>query len=111
MSVFFETTDVILTPSAAAMPWPKTVTHPAVIDGQAVGPRGHAVFTGFANVAGLPALALPCAPSATGLPIGFQLVGAPGTDAALLALGARFEETCPWSQVWQVAEAGLSRRA
>jgi aspartyl-tRNA(Asn)/glutamyl-tRNA(Gln) amidotransferase subunit A len=97
MSVFFETTDVILTPAAAALPWPKTQTHPPTIDGQPVGPRGHAVFTAFANAAGLPGLALPCAPSPGGLPIGLQLVGAPATDGILLALGLQYEAAHPWT--------------
>jgi aspartyl-tRNA(Asn)/glutamyl-tRNA(Gln) amidotransferase subunit A len=100
MTVFFETTDLILTPAAAALPWPKTQSHPAIIDGQAVGPRGHAVFTAFANIAGLPSLALPSAASASGLPIGFQLVGAAGTDAGLLALGASYEQALPWADRW-----------
>ncbi len=100
MTVFFETTDLILTPAAAALPWPKTQSHPAIIDGQAVGPRGHAVFTAFANIAGLPSLALPGAASGSGLPIGFQLVGAAGTDAGLLALGASYEQALPWADRW-----------
>jgi aspartyl-tRNA(Asn)/glutamyl-tRNA(Gln) amidotransferase subunit A len=99
MSLFFETTDLILTPSAAALPWPKAETHPLTIDGQPVGPRGHAVFTAFANIAALPGLALPCAPSASGMPIGFQLVGGPATDAGLLALGAMYEAAFPWARL------------
>ena len=34
--------------------------HPTLIDGREVGARGHAVFTAFANAAGLPAIALQC---------------------------------------------------
>ncbi|HVY14591.1 MAG TPA: amidase [Rhodopila sp.] len=100
MSVFFETTDVLMTPSAAALPWPKTESHPPVIAGQPVGPRGHAVFTAFANAGGLPGLALPCERSAAGLPIGFQLVGPYGADAALLALGLQYEAAHPWADAW-----------
>ncbi len=100
LSVFFESTDLILTPAAAALPWPKADSHPPLIDSQTVGARGHAVFTPFANIAGLPALALPSAASRAGLPIGFQLVGAPGTDAWLLALGAGYEAGFPWAHRW-----------
>jgi aspartyl-tRNA(Asn)/glutamyl-tRNA(Gln) amidotransferase subunit A len=100
MALFFETTDLILTPSAAALPWPKTETHPPRIDGKPAGPRGHAVFTAFANIAALPALALPSAPSFSGLPIGFQVVGSSGSDAALLALGAQYEAAFPWADRW-----------
>lgn len=92
--------DLILTPAAAALPWPATESHPAQINGEAVGPRGHAVFTAFANAAGLPGLALPAAPSPEGMPIGLQLIARQGADAALLALGLHYEHHHPWRQRW-----------
>lgn len=100
MAVRFAGCDLLLTPSAAALPWPATESHPPAIAGQAVGPRGHAVFTAFANIAGLPGISLPCAPSAAGLPIGFQLVGPRGADATLLAVAAAYEAACPWADRW-----------
>ena len=48
----------------------------------------------IANVAGLPALALPFG-MANGLPLGVQLVGPPGADFALLKLGALIEARAP----------------
>jgi aspartyl-tRNA(Asn)/glutamyl-tRNA(Gln) amidotransferase subunit A len=93
---FFSEFDVLMTPAAAALPWPTHESHPSTIACQPVGPRGHAVFTAFANVAGSPALALPCMPSSTGLPIGLQLVGPHGGDEMLLALGRTYEGKCPW---------------
>ena len=92
---FFSEFDVLMTPAAAALPWPAQDSHPSTIAGQPVGPRGHAVFTAFANVAGSPALALPCMPSSNGLPIGLQLVGPHGSDEMLLALGRVYEDACP----------------
>ncbi|SDB73501.1 amidase [Belnapia rosea] len=100
MAGFFTSTDLILTPAAAALPWPAGTVAPPVIDGQAVGPRGHAVFTNFANLAGLPGIALPGRPSASGLPIGFQLVGPAGADGLLCALGREWEAAEPWA-MWQ----------
>lgn len=91
--------DFILTPATAAPPWPAKDTHPALIDGQAVRPRGHAVFTAFANAAGLPAIALPCG-FVQGLPTGFQLVGKPGADAQLLSLARAYETAHPWASAW-----------
>ena len=96
----FEQVDVIVMPSAAALPWTAELAFPDRIDGQEVGPRGHAVYTGWVNAAGLPALALPCAPAREGLPIGMQLIGRYGSDLALLDLGAEFEAAHPWADRW-----------
>jgi aspartyl-tRNA(Asn)/glutamyl-tRNA(Gln) amidotransferase subunit A len=103
LAAFFHDYDLILTPSAAALPWPAAQSHPGEIDGQAVGPRGHAVFTAFANLAGCPGINLPCAPSAAGLPIGFQLVGAQGADATVLAIAEQYEAAYPWKDPWAAA--------
>lgn len=96
----FHDIDVIVLPSAAALPWKAEDAFPTHIDGQEVGPRGHAVYTGWVNAAGLPGLALPCEPSREGLPIGMQLVGRYGSDDALLDLGAAYEAAHPWAQRW-----------
>jgi aspartyl-tRNA(Asn)/glutamyl-tRNA(Gln) amidotransferase subunit A len=100
MAGFFGAWDLMLTPSAAALPWPAGEVAPPIIAGQPVGPRGHAVFTNFANLAGLPGMALPGAPAASGLPIGFQLVGPSGSDGLLCALAAEWEAAEPWAQRW-----------
>jgi aspartyl-tRNA(Asn)/glutamyl-tRNA(Gln) amidotransferase subunit A len=102
LDVLFTDYDLLLTPAAAALPWPIDQTHPAHIAGRAVGPRGHAVFTGFVNAAGLPAIALPCAPSAAGLPNGLQLVGRWGADGALCAVAQAYEAARPWRDAWPV---------
>ncbi len=49
------------------------------------------VFTVSTNMAGLPALSLPCGFTAAGLPIGLQLTGRPFADVGLLALAAGVE--------------------
>jgi len=99
-TALFEHIDVIVMPSAAALPWPAHEAYPQRIDGQDVGPRGHAVYTGWVNAAGLPGLALPTAPAAEGLPIGMQLIGAYGSDDMLLDLGEACEAAAPWADRW-----------
>ncbi len=93
MAAQFERVDLVFMPSAAALPWPADEVFPPRIDGREVGPRGHAIYTGWVNVAGHPAIALPLAFSASGLPIGGQFVARLGADRDLLAFAARFEAT------------------
>jgi aspartyl-tRNA(Asn)/glutamyl-tRNA(Gln) amidotransferase subunit A len=82
----FDRFDLLLCPSAAALAWPAGMAFPPLIDGREAGPRGHAVFTAWMNVAGLPAVNLPLArlPGEGG--IGVQVVAGPGRDRALLEL-------------------------
>lgn len=87
--------DAILTPASAAHPWPATEAYPPVIDGQEVGPRGHAVYTGWVNAAGLPALAFPAPVSGT-LPVGLQLIGPMASEAWLLAMGGSIAPPFRW---------------
>lgn len=87
----FERYDFLVTPSAAAMPWPAAESHPAMIDGQPVGPRGHAVFTPVANALGLPAISLPCVVEAGALPVGLQLIAGQNRDWPLLAFAREYE--------------------
>jgi aspartyl-tRNA(Asn)/glutamyl-tRNA(Gln) amidotransferase subunit A len=103
LALLMQDIDCLLLPSAASQPWPARQTHPTLIDGQAVGPRGHAIFTSFVNAAGLPALALPAGLGATGLPLGIQLVGRHGADGWLCALGRQFERARPFAPLWERA--------
>ena len=92
--------DVMLTPSAAALPWPADEVYPSIIDGNQVGPRGHAVYTAFVNAAGCAAVSVPCEPSKAGLPIGFQLVAPAGHDERLCVLADEYENAEPWVHRW-----------
>ncbi|MGB3069095.1 MAG: amidase [Ottowia sp.] len=82
----FEHWDVIAMPCTAAQPWPAQQAYPPFINGQPVGPRGHAVFTGWVNAAGLPAISVPVRPDINGLPIGLQLIARHGAETTLLEL-------------------------
>ena len=61
----------------------------------------------FANVAGLPAMSIPLAMSADGLPIGIQFMGPRGSDLRLLALAAELERVLPWRDRRPPASAEL----
>lgn len=50
------------------------------------------VFTISTNLAGLPALSVPCGFSEGGLPLGFQLIGKPFEEADLLAIAHAYDK-------------------
>lgn len=81
---FFQTYDLLLCPATAALAWPADTIFPSKIDGQTVGPRGHAVFTGWMNVTGQPAVTVPVAMTLEGGGIGLQIVAGHGRDRDLL---------------------------
>ena len=72
----FAEVDVLITPTT-----PQT----AFAHGAAV-PTTQADFTCFANLAGCPALSLPMGITQSGLPVGLQMLGPPGSDLRLLEL-------------------------
>ncbi|WP_433862500.1 amidase family protein [Streptomyces sp. L7] len=53
-------------------------------------------FTSMLNVTGLPAITLPVAQTADGLPMGVQLIGRPGGERTLLSLAAQLERRLHW---------------
>jgi aspartyl-tRNA(Asn)/glutamyl-tRNA(Gln) amidotransferase subunit A len=48
------------------------------------------------NLAGVPALALPCGFSAAGLPLGLQIMGRHWDEATVYRVGAAYEQTTDW---------------
>ena len=94
----FETTDVLLAPVIASgplpaeswsqRPWRANVTAALSCSGG---------FTAPWNLAGFPAMSVPAGRHpATGLPIGVQLIGPPGSETRLLAVAAALELAQPW---------------
>ncbi len=87
--------DVLLTP---------TVPIPATEIGQretVIGDYEEAVysaltrFTGPTNLNGLPSLSVPCGSTASGLPVGMQLIGRQFDEATLYNFGHAYEEEAP----------------
>jgi aspartyl-tRNA(Asn)/glutamyl-tRNA(Gln) amidotransferase subunit A len=54
------------------------------------------IFTVPAPLAGLPALSLPCGFDAKGLPVGLQLTGDYFSEAKLLGIAHRFQQSSDW---------------
>lgn len=87
---FFDHHDLLLCPAAPVTAWPLGQIGPAVIGGQAAGPRGHAAFTPWFNLCGVPACSVP-AGQVRGLPVGLQIVAPRFEDARVLQMAAQIE--------------------
>jgi aspartyl-tRNA(Asn)/glutamyl-tRNA(Gln) amidotransferase subunit A len=54
-------------------------------------------LTRAANYLDLPGISVPCGLTATGLPVGLQVLGNPRDEASVVALGAAFEKVSGWN--------------
>ena len=54
------------------------------------------IFTISANLAGVPAISIPCGLSLEGLPIGLQLIGRPFEEESLLRAAYAYEQSTQW---------------
>ncbi len=55
------------------------------------------IYTVSANLAGVPALSVPCGLSSDGLPIGLQLIGNYWAETELLNIAHKYEDKFPLS--------------
>ena len=53
-------------------------------------------FTRFVNYLGLPALAVPAGFDVSGMPVGLQLIGHPGSEVTLLQIAVRLQDRTDW---------------
>ena len=60
------------------------------------GLAGRISFTGPFNLAGTPALSVPCGFSAAGLPMGLQIVGRPFAEETVLRVAHAYEQATEW---------------
>ena len=90
--------DVVLTPALALTPRP--VGWYDAEDGERNFAQQvlYTPFTSMVNVSGLPAIVLPVHVTAEGLPMGVQLIGRPGREDVLLAIGAQLERRINWGR-------------
>lgn len=90
--------DAVITPALAMTPRPLGWYDPDDPERNFTQQVQYTPYTSFVNVAGLPALTLPvgltpASSAEPGLPMGVQVIGRPGGEATLLALGAQWERS------------------
>ncbi|UFS60020.1 amidase [Subtercola endophyticus] len=101
----FSSFDAVLTPTLAMPPRPIGWFDPADAELNFAQQVQYTPFTSFVNVSGLPAITLPVGATpavgsaAGGLPIGMQLIGRPGGEATLFAVGRQLERGLQWYDV------------
>ena len=95
---FLERYDALLTPTMATPPLPLGVLSLSNPDGGAFLESLHKTigFTQLFNAAGNPAMSVPLAWNAAGLPIGVQFAGRYGDEATLFRLACQLEQARPW---------------
>jgi aspartyl-tRNA(Asn)/glutamyl-tRNA(Gln) amidotransferase subunit A len=92
---FFLRYDLLLSPTLATLPFTAGTERPAESPG---GSRlSWVAFTYPFNLTGQPAATVPCGFSATGLPVGLQIVGRRLQDSLVLRASAAFEAAAPWA--------------
>ena len=96
---FFATYDAVLTPTLADET--PRVGYLAPTDYQQVMDRliSWVAFTPLQNVTGEPAISLPFAQSADGMPVGMMLAAGMGQEALLLELAYELEDARPWARI------------
>jgi amidase len=97
LGAFFETWDVLLSPTIARTSLPLgTIRMDGDVDNydQALAPM--VAFTAVCNATGVPAMSVPLEWSDEGLPIGLHFVARLGAEEMLYSLAAQLERARPW---------------
>jgi len=87
---------VLLTPTLTRLPAPIGMRSQAGVSDDAV---RFSALVRIWNATGQPAISLPLGSSDGGVPVGVQLVGAPGRDDVVLALAAQLEQAVGWPAI------------
>jgi amidase len=93
LTAFLAEHDLLLTPTAITPPFPVETRFLAELNGHRFPSYIDWVAITYAiTLTGCPALSLPCGFTASGLPVGLQIVGRPRGEARLLAAAAMLED-------------------
>lgn len=95
----FETYDVLLMSTLGRLPVPIGELSPADVEEESYNRALYRFIpnTQPFNINGSPAMSVPLAMSAQGLPIGIQFVATPGAEALLFRLAGQLETAKPWA--------------
>ena len=93
---FFERYDLLVTPTLALPAFPLGIVGPREVMGREVTHLGWTLCYPF-NYSGQPAISVPAGWTASGLPVGLQIIGRRLEDALVLRAASAFEQRRPWA--------------
>ena len=92
MRRFFTSYDVLVLPTSQVPPFPADQEYPAEVNGRPMATYLDWMRSAYViTVTGCPAISVPAGATATGLPVGVQIVAPYGADRRLLEVAAAFE--------------------
>jgi aspartyl-tRNA(Asn)/glutamyl-tRNA(Gln) amidotransferase subunit A len=101
VQLFFKQYDFLVTPtlSTPALPITHNALEPVKVNGKIAGSMREAwyPYTHPFNLAGNPAISIPCGWTQENLPVGLQIVGPWFSEKSILELAAFFETVKPWA--------------
>lgn len=100
MAALMSRYDVLLTPTVGTTAFPLGPQFPDQIDGTPAGSLDLITFASPMNMTGQPAASVPAGWTASGLPVGLQIVGPHLGDSVVMDAARAFEQVRPWAQRW-----------
>lgn len=92
VATFLDDYDLLLCPTVTCPPFDVGLRYPAEVDGVTFeGYMGFLVLSYVVTLTACPVAALPCGFTATGLPVGLQVIGKPRGEQALISVAAYLE--------------------
>lgn len=104
MAEYFVHHDLLITPTMAVEAFPIEQQRPAEINGRPMTTLfGWTPFTYPFNLTGQPAVTVPVGLTASGLPVGMQIIGGRGQEKKVLTVAQQYEHLHPWKQYAPIA--------
>jgi aspartyl-tRNA(Asn)/glutamyl-tRNA(Gln) amidotransferase subunit A len=98
LATLFQKVDLLATPMCG-IPAPRLGQQEVTMDGEVVSVMAPLTrYTRVFNLAGLPAISVPCGFSSEGLPMGLQLAGRAWDEATVLRAAYAYEAATEWTQ-------------
>jgi Asp-tRNA(Asn)/Glu-tRNA(Gln) amidotransferase A subunit family amidase len=107
---FFDSFDLLLTPTMAVEPFEVGLKQPRSIAGRTVQWMQWTPFTYPINIIGSPAASVPAGWTRQGLPVGLQIVGGLRQDSLVLRACQSFETLQPWHSRWPERQSSEDRK-